>query len=788
MDVALRPARTSFSIPQEMGTMGDRYDGGEGGATAFPEALFHAFAGNGGARPRVHGGFRLVAAPGQALRDPLRPGDVLIRRIAGDGYVHVAFAAGADVLPLHQALARGWRVESPRPGGYVVVVEAGARPHRRADAFARRLLDPSGRVPPGQLIVRPVRDPREAEDAGWSEDDPPRKRFLIISGGPGVYDSRDPAHDQAWSSYVDPPLLKSVRMQAGKRTIVKFWEADEQVVWLVYRPAYQARWTDDVARKRSEPAGLKKEGFKSYVDLLEKRAAARGWTLKWMDDAGDLWKVIRQLPKGSISRVWYYGHARDDLWLTLAHDAGGVAVQPESKALLEVATVARKTALADRFAAAPSTHTAARTHRFVGCNTAAYAKAWAAAFGQWTEGFEGTIDFSTVHTTPGYEPSTPPSCTLKRYGTTGDEEGEEAAETWLELDAVEFDAVESAALASSAGWGGGRGGVLAAEAWQPDESASATLLWTESPEDDRADAARKKAWAEAKRKADAEAKRKAEAEVKKAQAEAERLAKELQPYFLDQFSSRPARGKRIPFGAKIGTRVSIVAVGPGDWLKRRQEEAERMAKRVEPLYLKFAPERVAQKLVEYYRVSGQPFPADRLKVIDENTRLTSEERGAIFSVVKALTMTITQEEADKADGFWSATTNRIFLKSDSVTAGAVAHEMAHAYTDGAWDDLIVMMLLRGMKNADKLSEGMTVVMADRVVAEWFRAQPSGTTYPSTGYDATYTAVAREFIKAVGDERALQAYFAGEVDFDPARPPEDSLVIGKDRKAWKWPWR
>lgn len=752
----------------------DDYDGGESGPLSSPEALFHAFAG-GVARPRVHGGFRLVAAPGQALRDPLRPGDVLIRRIAGGGYVHVAFAAGADVLPLHQALDRGWRVESPRPGGYVVVVEAGARPHRRADAFARRLLDPSGRVPHGQLVVRPVRDPREAEDAGWSEDDPPTKRFLIISGGPGVYDSRDPAHDKAWSSYVDPPLLKSVRMQAGKRVIVKFWEANEQVVWLVYRPAYQARWTDDVAKKRSEPADLKKGGFKSYVDLLEKRAAERGWTLKWMDDAGDLWKVIRQLPKGAISRVWYYGHARDDLWLTLAHDAGGVAVQPDSKALLEVATVARKTALRDRFAAAPAAHTAARTHRFVGCNTAAYARAWAAAFGQWTEGFEGTVDFGTVHATPGYEPSTTPSCTLKRYKSTGDEEGEQAAEAW-----PDFDLVEAAALASSAGWAESRGGVLAAEAWQPDESASATLLWTESPEDDRAGAAKKKAQAEAKRKA--------EAEVKKAQAEAERLAKELQPYFLDQFSTRPARGRRIPFGAKIGTRVDIVAVGSWDWLKRRQEEAERMAKRVEPLYLKFAPERVAQKLVEYYRVSGQAFPADRLKVIDENTRLTPEERGAIFSVVKALTMTITQEEADKADGFWSATTGRIYLKSDAVTAGSVAHEMAHAYTDGAWDDLMVMMLLRGMKNTDKLSEGMTVVMADRVVAEWFRKQPSGATFPSTGYDATYTARAQEFIKAVGEERALQAYFAGEIDFDPDRPPEDSLVIGKDRKAWKWPWR
>ncbi|HEX8242824.1 MAG TPA: hypothetical protein VF541_05000, partial [Longimicrobium sp.] len=132
--------------------MGDRYDG----EAPSPGALFDAFAraGSGGERPRFHRGFRLVAAPGQAPGTPLQPGDVLIRRIPEDGYLHVAFIASDDVLALHQALRRGWRVESRRPGGYAIVVEAGARSHRRADAFARRVLDPSGRVPRGQLVVR----------------------------------------------------------------------------------------------------------------------------------------------------------------------------------------------------------------------------------------------------------------------------------------------------------------------------------------------------------------------------------------------------------------------------------------------------------------------------------------------------------------------------------------------------------------------------------------------------------------------------------------------------------
>jgi hypothetical protein len=763
--------------------MADRYDGEASGPIPSPRALFEAFAGNGGARPRFHRGFRLVAAPGQALRAPLRPGDVLIRRIPGDGYVHVAFVAADDVLPLGRALERGWRVESTRPGGYVVVVEAGARPHRRADAFARRVLDPSGRVPAGQVVVRLAGAGRadEAEGSGWSEESP-KRLFLILSGGPGLYDKADKEHDAAWSSFVDPVLLKSVQVDArtGKKKIVKFWADDEQVAWLIYKPAYEARWTDDVAAGRSGVSAVKKAGFSSYVDLLEGRAKERGWKLLWLANAHTLWTAMMSLPRDSISRVWFYGHARNDLWLTLEHSSGGVAVKPSSRdAILAAADVGSAFAgFRNRFQAAPATFNAARAHRFVGCNTAAYAEAWAKAYGQWTEGFVGTVQFKSVHTSSDHEPSRTTGCTLKRYGPSG---AEQSGEAWEPEDAF-GELAESGAPAWSGGWTppAAFGG---AEAWQAeaDGAGVATLQWTEAPEDDKADAkkAREKAQADAK---------KALEDGKKAQADAERLAKELQPLFLSLFSSRPPTGPRIPYGSKVGKAVTIVTVAPKDWQKTMQEEGERVAKLVEPMYLKFAPDLVAQKLVDYYKLNREPFPSARLKVIDENTRLTADERGVLFSMAKVMVMRVTQEEADKADGLYSRTTDRIFLKNDSVTAGSVAHEMAHAYADGAWSDLTWMMVLRRMKDVDKLNEGMTVVLADLVVAEWFRKQPSKTTIPSTGYDATYTGRAKEFIKAVGDQAAYEAYFAGEIDHDSRKPPEDSLVIGKAKKPFKWPWR
>jgi hypothetical protein len=423
-EMTVRRAVGRFPFRTEGDVMGVTYDGDGGDPIPSPEALFQAFAG-GGARGRVHGGFRLVAAPGQTLSGPLQPGDVLIRRIPEDGYVHVAFVAAGDVLPVAQALERGWRVESLRPGGYVVVVEAGARPHRRADAFARRLLDPFGRVPPGQLVVRRM-DPSadESSESAWAED-APKRLFIILSGGPGLYEPSDKEHDASWSSFVDPVLLKSVHVDArtGKKKITPFWTDDEQVLWLIYKPAYVARWKDDVTAGRSAVSAVKKAGFSSYVELLTRRAREREWKVGWLDSAKDLWKLLKLLPKGSVSRTWFYGHARDDLWLTLDHD-GGDAVMPGASAVLKASDVAAHAALRSRFVTAPDERSAHRTHRFVGCNTDRYARAWSKAFGQWTEGFHGTVQFKNAHTSRDHEPSRTAGCTLERYRPTGAEAGE----------------------------------------------------------------------------------------------------------------------------------------------------------------------------------------------------------------------------------------------------------------------------------------------------------------------------------------------------------------------------
>ena len=42
-----------------------------------------------------------------------------------------------------------------------------------------------------------------------------------------------------------------------------------------------------------------------------------------------------------------------------------------------------------------------RAHRFVGCNTAAFASEWSRVFGVAAEGVEGKVDFSGIHATGG---------------------------------------------------------------------------------------------------------------------------------------------------------------------------------------------------------------------------------------------------------------------------------------------------------------------------------------------------------------------------------------------------
>ena len=155
-----------------------------------------------------------------------------------------------------------------------------------------------------------------SREESLGEDTPPKKILVLLSGGPGLFDDRDLEHDKSWANYVTPPLLLHQR-----KALV---EKGEDVVWYVYKPAYEQRWTDDSASTRRAQKDAVKEvkdkKFTSYVDLIEGRAKKNGWKLVWISDGNDFYLELTRLPKRSITRVWF--------WVTPATTCGCLSVTP----------------------------------------------------------------------------------------------------------------------------------------------------------------------------------------------------------------------------------------------------------------------------------------------------------------------------------------------------------------------------------------------------------------------------------------------------------------------------
>lgn len=98
----------------------------------------------------------VLAAPSQQPKDLLRPGDWLLRAVAGTGDVgHVSVLVSDDLRTPSALASEGIAAEGTLPGYYGIVIEAGAFPHSRSQPFARRFLDSRGCVPSYTVVLRP---------------------------------------------------------------------------------------------------------------------------------------------------------------------------------------------------------------------------------------------------------------------------------------------------------------------------------------------------------------------------------------------------------------------------------------------------------------------------------------------------------------------------------------------------------------------------------------------------------------------------------------------------------
>jgi hypothetical protein len=222
--------------------------------------------------------------------------------------------------------------------------------------------------------------------------------FIILSGGPGVYDPKDPElHDQSWDNFVTPPLLRSNGLALHD-------DKAEEVHWLVYEPAYEERWKNDLANRKTAPTQYEhtvsiklKLKLGSYLSLLKHRATERGWKYEGISSAQGFWDHINGLKGKKVSRVWFYGHARDDLWLSLSHNpTDHEAEGPESSAIVQGDELKKLKALSFIAQKVPSS-----PHKFFGCNTKPFAEKWARALRVYAEGAAGKVDYQKIHHTSG---------------------------------------------------------------------------------------------------------------------------------------------------------------------------------------------------------------------------------------------------------------------------------------------------------------------------------------------------------------------------------------------------
>jgi hypothetical protein len=279
-----------------------------------------------------------------------------------------------------------------------------------------------------------------------------------------------------------------------------------------------------------------------------------------------------------------------------------------------------------------------------------------------------------------------------------------------------------------------------------------------------------------------------------AQQVADQMADLLSKIYLKRFSKYNVD--------RVGKKVPVILATEPDLEAALRQHALDVADQQLQSMLKFNPEWVIRKLQDYYRVIEKPFPYAG-KVFDENTKITREEKAAIFALVTQSLVSELQKDLKVTQGFYSRPKDRkgmgtIFIRKEYAEdidrrhdlAGTLAHELAHAYAEITWWDFVDGLSANGMPKVGALIEGMATHFERIIVYDWFNDQPAGTLIPLAGYrdEPDVKDTADEFLKAVGEQAAYQAYLGGWIWFTDIRNPQDSILVGKAKKNWRWPWR
>ena len=123
------------------------------------------------------------------------------------------------------------------------------------------------------------------------------EHFLVILGGPGTYDIRDPSHDQGWGHFF---ILLQVGFDQGfiRRT------GSECIDWLVYGPAYTTRWENDGASSRQSQFRDAHRYPRGYLHRIEEWIGNQaGHHFYNISSSNGILSAIRSVPNNSVSRA-----------------------------------------------------------------------------------------------------------------------------------------------------------------------------------------------------------------------------------------------------------------------------------------------------------------------------------------------------------------------------------------------------------------------------------------------------------------------------------------------------
>ncbi len=115
---------------------------------------------------------------------------------------------------------------------------------------------------------------------------------VVVSGGPALrkwedYRTQKDRHDRWWANFIRAATVRIDQIRSGP-------EADDGVIWLVFRPAYTVRGIED---------------GKPYVDWISELATKRRAKLVWFSTGDEFIAALNRLPARSVTSFDYFGHS-----------------------------------------------------------------------------------------------------------------------------------------------------------------------------------------------------------------------------------------------------------------------------------------------------------------------------------------------------------------------------------------------------------------------------------------------------------------------------------------------